>query len=453
MNVRHARRLVAVLAVALLAAACGSSRGGSDDGASDPTGTTGTAGEPGVAREASDDGVSESSITIGILTSDLEKLARSGYASDVGDVRAIYENFLVSTNASGGINGRRIDWVYQEFDPIAGEDGMKEACDALFADTTPFVVVTSAGFVDAMSCLTVDHGAPVLAAESFPESAFVTSGGNLFTLSASSQVSVRAMVDLLAERGAFFGKTVGVLYGDRPGMVETVDTSLVPTLASHGVSLAAKAQITGQSSDPAAFAQFPDAISTLQRAGVDTLIVLHDPFLATNFMSTAAEAGYSPQVIGSDYQHLADPTVLPFIETYEATTVFEGMLGVTYTRAGDDTSGRSADVLDQGCVARYEAARGPDAPEYGTQRWSQLVQICNQLDLLLRGVRQAGENPTRASFRSAMTAITNVHLGFGGQGSFAEGKQDAADEFRIVHYDGATKAFLPVTDYVVAGRA
>jgi hypothetical protein len=43
-----------------------------------------------------------------------------------------------------------------------------------------------------------------------------------------------------------------------------------------------------------------------------------------------------------------------------------------------------------------------------------------------------------------------MHLGFGGQGSFAEGKQDAANEFRIVRYDAATGYFVPVEGYAPA---
>jgi hypothetical protein len=91
-------------------------------------------------------------------------------------------------------------------------------------------------------------------------------------------------------------------------------------------------------------------------------------------------------------------------------------------------------------------------PDYGTQRWAQLAQICSQVDLMLRGVRSAGPNPTRDSFREAITALPSLHLGFGGNGSFAPGKQDGADEFRIIRYDAATKAFVEVQPYTVAGR-
>jgi ABC-type branched-subunit amino acid transport system substrate-binding protein len=445
MNVR-ARSLLAALAVVVVAASCGG------DGRDDATTTTGPDGEPGVAREASDAGVSEDAITIGILTGDVEKLTQLGYVTEIGDPRSLYENFLVSMNASGGINGRRIDWVYEEFDLAGGEAAMQEACDRLYERATPFVVVTSAGFVDAMPCVTVEHDTPVLAAESFPESSFAASDGNLFTIPASSQVSVGAMVDRLAARGVLSGKTIGVLYGDRPGMVETLDTGLVPALERNGLTLAAKAQVTGAGSDPQTFAQFPDAITTLQSAGVDTLVLLHDPFVSTNFMTAAAKAGFTPSVVGSDYQHIGDATVLPFIETYRAETAFDSMLGVTYTRIGEDTSGRSPDPIDQGCASRYEAARGPDAPDYGTQRWTQLVTICNQLDLVLRGVRAAGENPTRDAFRSALTQLSNIHLGFGGDGGFTEGKQDAADEFRVVQYQASAKAFVPVDGYAPATR-
>jgi hypothetical protein len=451
MNARSVRRLIAVLAVAVLAASCGGNRDGDDD-STDPTASTVAADPNGVAREASADGVTEDAVTIGIVTGDLEKLVQIGFASDIGDVRSLYETFLVTTNASGGINGRRIDWNFQEFDLTAGVDGMDAACERLYDSTTPFLVITSAGYVDGIPCVTQEHDTPVLAAESFASSAYAGSNGNLFSIPASSQVSVTALIDLLAATGEFQGRTIGVLYGDRPGMVETVDTGLIPALERNGLSLAAKAQVTGLSSDPAAFAQFPEAIATLQGARVDSLILLHDSFLSTNFLTTAAQAGFTPKVYGTDYQHIADPTVLPFIENYQAEAAFDGMLGVTYTRTGDDTAGKTPDPIDQGCASRYEAGGGTDVPEYGTQRWAQLVQICHQVDLALRGVRAAGPNPTHDSLRAAMAELPKMHLGFGGLGSFAEGKADAADEFRVIRYDAATKTFVPVADYATAGR-
>lgn len=445
----HTLRLVALLVVAALVAACGGSR--SDDG--DATTESNVPGaQPSVAREASDHGVTEDTITVGILVGDLEKLVQIGFASDIGDVRAIYENFLVAANASGGINGRQIDWVYQEFDLVAGESSMRDACEQLFESARPFVVLTSSGFTDGMPCVTQQHDTPVIATESFPASAYADANGNLFTIPASAQVSVAAMVDLLAGSGAFDGKTLGVLYGDRPGMAETVESGLEPALARVGHNLAAKVQITGLSSDPTVFTQFPAAIDTFKAAGVDGLILLHDSFLATNFLTSAAKADFTPALFGSDYQHIADPTVLPFIDNYQAERSFDGMLGVTYSRTGDDTTGASPDPGDAGCHARYAAARAPDVPDYGTQRWAQLAVICHQVDVLVRALRSAGPNPTRESFREAMTKLPSMHLGFGGQGSFAPGKQDAADEFRIIRYDAKTRTFVPVKGYATVGR-
>jgi hypothetical protein len=430
-----------------VAASC--SGGSRDDGDTAPA-TDGTAGEPAVAREASDTGVTEDAITIGIISSDVERLAQLGFSSNVGDVRSLYENFLVSMNASDGINGRRIDWVYEEFDTVGGAASMEAACDRLFERATPFVVVTSGGFVDAMSCVTNDHDTPVIATDAFPASAFTNAGGNLFTIPATSQVSLGVTIDRLVAHGDLTGKKIGVLYGDRPGMVESVDSGLIPALERHGLSLDAKAQITGESSDPAAFAQFPTAIATLQSAGIDTLVVVHDAFLVTNFMTTAAKSGYTPKLVGSDYLHAADSTLLPYIENYRAEALFDGMLGVTYTRTGDDTSGEQADPLDLGCSSRYDAARGPDSPKYGEQRWAMLAIVCNQIDIAIRGIRGAGPNPTQDAFRQALTAAPKMHLGFGGQGTFAEGKQDAADEFRVIRYDAATASFVPVEGYADA---
>ncbi|HEX7094509.1 MAG TPA: ABC transporter substrate-binding protein [Acidimicrobiales bacterium] len=444
----NALRLLALLVLAGIVAACGGSRGGEGTA----SGSTQPGGQPSVARKASDDGVTEDTITVGILVGDLDKLVQIGFASDIGDVRAIFESFLVAANAAGGVNGRQIDWVYEEFDLVAGEPAMREACERLYDRADPFVVLTSAGFVDGMPCVTDEHDTPVIAIESFPASAYADAGGNLFTMPASSQATVAAMVELLAGSGALEGKTLGVLYGDRPGMVETVETGLMPALERAGLQLAEKVQIIGPSSDPTVFGQFPPAIDKLKSAGVDGLFLLHDSFLSTNFLTAAAKAGYSPALYGSDYQHIADPTVLPFIVNYQAEAAFDGMLGVTYTRTGDDTSGASADPGDAGCAARYAASRSPDVPEYGTQRWAQLAVICHQVDVLVRALREAGPNPTRESFREAMTSLPSMHLGFGGQGSFAPGKQDAADEFRIVRYDASTKAFVPQQGFTPVGR-
>lgn len=445
---RHPLRLlVALLTIGALAAACG---GGDREGGSAETTVPGT--EPAVARESSDVGITEDAVTIGVISGDIEKLVQIGFASDIGDVRSMYETYLVNANAGGGINGRRIDWVFEEFDLVGGADSMRDACERLFAAADPFVVLTSSGFVDEMPCVTEDHDTPVIAMETFADTAYSDAGGNLFSIPASSQVSVTAMVELIAAQGALEGKTLGVLYGDRPGMEETVETALEPALERAGLTLTAKAQVLGMSSDPSTFVQFADTIEALKGAGVDGLFLLHDSFLSTNFLTQASKAGFTPDVYASDYQHISDPTVVPFIENYQAQAEFDGMLGVTYTRTGLDTSGVRPDPLDQGCVSRYEAVRGPNVPEYGTQRWAHMAMICQQIDLMLRGIRDAGPNPTQEGFRDAITALPSMHLGYGGNGSFAPGKQDGADEFRVVRYDAATNTFVEVAPYAAAGR-
>jgi ABC-type branched-subunit amino acid transport system substrate-binding protein len=451
---RWVRSLVGLVAAAMVAAGCS---GAGDDSAGTVaaaraagTGPTAEGASSPEARTASDAGITADAIHVGILSGDLRKLVQIGFASDIGEVRSLYETFLLDVNAKGGINGRNLTWSYQEFDFIGGEPEMQRACTELFKAPT-FAVIASDGYSDGMPCVTTEHKTPVLAADPFPVSAFAAAGGNLFSIPPSTQVSAAAMVELLAQSHALDGKTLGVVYGDRAGMAETVDTGLEPALAKLGKTLV-KAQVTGSSAEPGTLAQIDPTIRKLKNAKVDGLFVFEDAFFGTNLLSAAYKAGYRPQLFGSDYQRMADAIVLPFISTYQAEPALNGMLGTTYTRVGEDTAGRPADPADDACVTRYAAGQGRDVPAYGSQRWSALVRICQQLDVFVQGLKDAGANPTRAGFRDALTARATMHIGFGTKGSFGPGKPDAANEFRIVRYDGATNHFVPVTEFAPAGR-
>jgi hypothetical protein len=144
--------------------------------------------------------------------------------------------------------------------------------------------------------------------------------------------------------------------------------------------------------------------------------------------------------------------MLPFIDTYAAEKAFNGMLGTSYTRVGDDTVGAQPDPADAACLTKYSDANGIDVPQYGTQRWAALVRICHQIDVVVKGLEAAGPNPTHGSFRDALANRGTFHVGFATNGSFTPTKHDAADQFRVVRYDGTTNRFSPVTEFAPAGR-
>ena len=195
-----------------------------------------------IAREATDTGISEDSITIVHLRTQLEDLASIGFATDVGDPTKMFNTFAwFVNNMCGGVNGRTIDLQLVET-PASGsniDELRNAACIEATEDLDAVVVINSTGFQGSANlCLVEDH-----------ETAFISAGGQsgefmdrgegrLVTLSPTLEESLAFLVETLLASGELDGQRIGIIAPDTPGQVEAVERGLRTPLEEAGLDVA-----------------------------------------------------------------------------------------------------------------------------------------------------------------------------------------------------------------------
>ncbi|MEI2639426.1 MAG: ABC transporter substrate-binding protein [Microthrixaceae bacterium] len=138
MSVRRAfgRAVTALCVVGLLATACASD--GDEKGSSDDESTTESTG---ASNTPLGRGVTADTIKIGYSYLDFASLVDQGLAaSGYGDQELAMQTMVDALNADGGINGRKIEVVYEPYSPLGTEDA-EAVCLRLTQDDKVFAVL------------------------------------------------------------------------------------------------------------------------------------------------------------------------------------------------------------------------------------------------------------------------------------------------------------------------
>ncbi|HEY7068666.1 MAG TPA: hypothetical protein VH479_01065, partial [Acidimicrobiales bacterium] len=252
-----ARPAAVATAVALLIGACTS--GGDDDAAQ--TETT-------AARTGPAPGVTDDTIKVGVTYVDTQALVAAGLHYDLGDHQAVYQALFDDINASGGINGRKIEPVFAPIDPVSTAPA-EEKCVQLTEDEDVFVV-TGFFLADAVLCPVATHATAVVGGEMTPERLDQAQAPWITWLPDTDQPE--AVLRRFDDEGLLDG-TVAVWAAARDK--EEVDQHIVPTLEDLGADPVAVASAVAPADDQAA--QQTETMTFAERfkdAGVDTVVLV-----------------------------------------------------------------------------------------------------------------------------------------------------------------------------------
>ncbi|MYH71786.1 MAG: ABC transporter substrate-binding protein [Acidimicrobiia bacterium] len=163
-------------------------------------------------------GVTADTITLGVAITDVTVFA------DVGDILARYQPLVDATNAAGGINGRQVEIITEQWD-ILDSVAFEAACVALTEDNEVFLVL---GFMPAgwgsIFCYTDINETIVINTSDLDQQDLDMSDGRLITTRPYQFGSLLAGLELL--RPELEGARV-VIYGATPdGRIETTEELL-----------------------------------------------------------------------------------------------------------------------------------------------------------------------------------------------------------------------------------
>jgi hypothetical protein len=399
-------------------------------------GTTFVAESTGAAAASpADQGVTPTSIRIGIPVIDFAALQAVGVKLNDGSFQDAYLALTAYMNAHGGVDGRKVVPYFVLTNPAVASSGTS-SCSELTEDDKVFIVMLPV-YPD---CYLVTHDTPVIEGE-FPDLVPANAAPD-FSLTPPDSAYDPVQLAAFKSRGVFKGKKVGIYYAIGSDAPEA--TAVQSDLKKLKVDVLAIAGVSVPPTDTVASDQATQTIALhFQNAGVDEVVgvggsgatawprALKDtqstydpPWIATNITAlasnvAAAKGGnkYFDNVLASTpvpsgYQEWKDPAMQKC-----AAIVHKAFPSDAISQPANPTSPQSDANSENTTYAAVESA-------------------CQNLAILAKIADRAGKNLTVTSFTKAGYGLRNVTFpGSDGPVSFGPDQPYAIGPAHIVVYD------------------
>ncbi len=433
------------------AGAAGSASGSGPAGSATGSGGSSTGGSRGggsVARTASDQGVTATTLTVGAFLIDFGRASDVGATVpgyDVASQMAYVNAYVNGTNAKGGIGGRTLKVTYRKVD-ITDQQTMRDACTSFGQTDRVFAVLQVLGvYGDPILKCAVDQKLPFLSNDGAVSGYYGAAKGYLVTTQPSTLRTVLNMENELNRIGEFTGKKVGVLYED--GYLEPDSKAVVTALKNHGHQAAEG--VTSSSDVALALRQLPVIAQDFCTKGVDYVLLLVNELYADQFNSNAERFnGCAPAYAVSDFDFAMNGD--SFLDG-QNNSFFKRALSVTSGRVGEGRVGKPEPAIDASCRRTYETqTRSRIDRNAADSSYFNALAVCGLLEVLRQGFERAGVNPTRASFVRAVGSVGSFANPAYGPSSFTANRYDAPQAVRISRAFLDCKCWKPQTDLFAA---
>ena len=391
---------------------------------------------------ASDVGVTAASVKVGFLLLDVGQLGRLGVNAPVVDpalLRRSNQAYVDEINASGGIHGRKIEAVFQNYD-LTSAESQRAACLALTEDQKVFAVIGEFTTTDANLCVTQEHRTPLISTggAGIADEVYADSRGLLFTKYPRGS---RQMVHLVAEldRSKLLeGKKIGIVNQRSNDPAGTVGDALEAELDRRGREVVHRADFSADNGEAAS--QVPVEVQQFRAKGADVLLLLANTVVNTQVAQAAESQAFRPRYYVTDWNYMNSDT-----GAQNMPASFDGSLGFTHARAYEFRAGLPPTPAGKRCVEIYRRRTGGStAPEQLS--YQSVTTACAQVGELAAGLRGAGPSLTRPALSQALQraggGIPEVDAWWA-RGSYAAGKFDFADQVRIQRWRSGCRCWTP----------
>ncbi|MDH3706063.1 MAG: ABC transporter substrate-binding protein [Acidimicrobiia bacterium] len=375
------------------------------------------------------------SIRVGVSYVDLEAVYDI-VGLDHGDYQLSFQVVIDRINDQGGINGRRVEAVYESIDPI-GTDPATEACIRLTEDEEVFAVMGQ--FLDETPLCYVETHDTALVGGDITSELFGRATAPWFTSNASPDRLNADILQAFIEAGELDGATVGVVANAiDEGLVESV---VLPTLSAGGVEVVEVAYIEDTGGDESASdAQVAVITERFDSRGVDTAVVIDAASVA--FLGGLEDLTYRPRIVATN---------LGNIRVYIRDDAGRDLSVLAGAVAGSQAEQLIwwDDPAIQDCIDLIEAAdpeleildpatRTDDQPE-------NLVSIftaCHTVALFEAIATAAGPDLTNETFVAAGESLDTFDLPGIGEVRFGPDKHDGAESIYLYRWDDAAQDLI-----------
>lgn len=412
-----------------------------DDGGDEPA--TGDDGEA-VELTASFRGVTADTITLGITTIDFETLNEQfGLDLAFANFGPAYEAVVDWYNDQGGVNGRQMELVIEEYLPV-GAATADAACLVLTEDNDVFAVL--GGFLGPSTesvndCIVGVHETLLVGPAPTAEQQ-ATYGGFWISPEMGLERRNTAFVNLLAESGQIDELGPIMIIGGDPAAEGQV-AEMAADFAAAGADVRLETVVTTAGDTQATNAEVDVFVERARTDGVETVVLLGE---AENRNIHIFEVAPEFTYLVPNGDRITD---------WESITP-EGLQPGTVVLSSNSEIRPGEDPVFDECTAAIEERLGVEVidpanlPEGDTNYWSGTFNACTQVAMFVQVATEAGADLTQDSWIAALDTVELSVPGFGFS-SLSGTKTDASNTLRLVNYNLDTLTFEPLTDRLDVG--
>lgn len=379
-------------------------------------------------------GVTDTTIKVGFPTVDFEKLKALGVKINRGDEQKIVDALIAGINNRGGVNGRKLEGDVVKFD-VSQPASSEASCVQLTEDDQVFAVLGGYGNIAATANKCVADHKVVLVGETVDTDAFsrTSAASPVISAGASPDRQIPLFAKLLAKKGVFKGKTVGVV--SDTGTAGDVKQKLLPALKKYGVKPKVVLVDDAAAGDTSAVdANWDVFAEKLKAEGVDHVILVGGEIVA----------GYPRMLQRGMDATVSTPNDLNLGGLGRAASQlppssYDGAITVSALTDGQ----RFPQPDNQQCIKDFEKAnpsikvKNPDDLTEGETDWGVGINTtCTVLGLFTKIAGAAGKNLDNPSFFAAAQGLTqNFTTSLSPYNTLGPKKFDANNGFTLAVFD------------------
>ncbi|HEY7946661.1 MAG TPA: ABC transporter substrate-binding protein [Acidimicrobiales bacterium] len=388
-------------------------------------------------------GVTRSSISVVFPVVSLNSLAgQVGFAQDAefGEQRKAITLFVEQINATGGINGRKINPIIVNFDPTS-EASMRALCKQ-WTEGSPaaFAVLDGLGdwTGDNELCITQEGHTPFIGAWTTVTNWIDQGSPYLWWTGTDQAVVLQAVVDWGLGAGLVGrGVKVGIIAGNRASDQAALDDYLLPDLRKAGITPVVRSIDASPDDTATTDSEAPLVVQQLHNAGVTSVIPLCPFNVFLPVLQAETTQHYFPKLLLSDYEGSIEAG-LGVLTLY--AKALNGQDGLTTETLGgiDSPRPQSQGGYDPGlrsCWVLWHKTY----PEIPPGNMNDLIEEqgpiagwCQVINLFATAARRAGPDLDRRTFVTAMSEITDFPGTWSTVLSFGPDKRYGPTKYQVV---------------------
>ena len=394
------------------------------------------------ASSPADQGVTSTTIRIGISVINFAALQAVGVTLNDGNYQDAVSALTANMNAHGGVDGRKVVPYFVEMNP-ASASSILSSCSELTEDDKTFIVL----FPVYPDCYQQTHDTPVIGGV-LPGKLSASAAPD-FSLTPPDAAYDPVELAAFDKRGAFKGKKVGIFYG----VDDTSEAKVVQSdLKKLHVDVVLSAEDSVTATDTVAADQEAQTIALrFQNAGVNEVVGVGGTGAATWPRALLDnQSSYKPPWIATNITALASYVASakggnPYLDNVMASTPVPSGYQAWTDPAMQKCAAIVRKAYPSDAIAAPVNPNSPQAASSGSDTTYAAVEAaCQDLAIFAKIADAAGKSLTVASFAKAGYKLRDVTFpGTDGPVSFGPDQPYAIGKANVIVYDRRSGTLVP----------